>query len=457
MFVNSIVFRAFQGLGGAGLYSLAMTVMTEVTPVQYIGVAVGLMGGIFATSSILGTMLGGIIASATAWRWVFFLNLPPGVICLLIVIFIFPVNPEPLPLTWHTLEGIDFLGVATLLGGCIPLIFALESGGIHYRWNSSVVVVTLVVGGVSLFGFITWQWYIYKRQANRYMLPLFPARIVSQRTSGLIILSAFFSGFPFMAILIFLPQRLQVQNGLSPMQAGVDMLALLLLTATGSGLGGVVSARVRIKGIAWYMMASAIPLQIVGLGLLTTLPDGASAVPSRQYGFQVLLGLGFGVGISSQTVAARLEVDHNDTSVIMSAITQVRVLGGLVGIAIGQSIISSQLNWQVGPVIGSPEKLAKMLTSIETIKQFPPELVELVRLSYGQANLTMYKAMIAFATAALVACLAAWKPNFQNLTDVEKKDLAEQEQEFRNESQCEVRSQEGTASPSEEHGYEKRS
>ncbi|TQW02598.1 major facilitator superfamily domain-containing protein [Cordyceps javanica] len=263
----NIVFRAFQGLGGAGLYSLAMTVMTEVTPVQYIGVAVGLMGGIFATSSILGTMLGGIIASAAAC-------LPPGVICLLIVIFIFPVNPEPLPLTWHTLEGIDFLGVATLLGGCIPLIFALESGGIHYRWNSSVVVVTLVVGGVSLFGFITWQWYIYKRQANRYILPLFPARIVS---------SAFFSGFPFMAILIFLPQRLQVQNGLSPMQAGVDMLALLLLTATGSGLGGVVSARVRIKGIAWYMMASAIPLQIVGLGLLTTLPDGASAVPSRQY------------------------------------------------------------------------------------------------------------------------------------------------------------------------------
>ncbi|TQV95454.1 hypothetical protein IF1G_06441 [Cordyceps javanica] len=181
MFVNSIVFRAFQGLGGAGLYSLAMTVMTEVTPVQYIGVAVGLMGGIFATSSILGTMLGGIIASAAAC-------LPPGVICLLIVIFIFPVNPEPLPLTWHTLEGIDFLGVATLLGGCIPLIFALESGGIHYRWNSSVVVVTLVVGGVSLFGFITWQWYIYKRQANRYILPLFPARIVSQRTSGLIIL-----------------------------------------------------------------------------------------------------------------------------------------------------------------------------------------------------------------------------------------------------------------------------
>lgn len=74
LLVYSIVFRAFQGLGGAGLYSLAMTVMAEVTPARYIGVAVGLMSAIFATSSILGTLLGGVIASQTTWRWVFLLK-----------------------------------------------------------------------------------------------------------------------------------------------------------------------------------------------------------------------------------------------------------------------------------------------------------------------------------------------------------------------------------------------
>ncbi len=71
---NSIVFRAFQGLGGAGLYSLAMTVMAEVTPVQHIGVTFGMMSAIFATSSILGTILGGVIANSTTWRWVFYLK-----------------------------------------------------------------------------------------------------------------------------------------------------------------------------------------------------------------------------------------------------------------------------------------------------------------------------------------------------------------------------------------------
>lgn len=70
----SIIFRAFQGIGGAGLYSLAMTVMTEITPLKHIGVTSGLMGAVFASSSILGPLLGGVISSKTTWRWVFFLK-----------------------------------------------------------------------------------------------------------------------------------------------------------------------------------------------------------------------------------------------------------------------------------------------------------------------------------------------------------------------------------------------
>lgn len=86
------------------------------------------------------------------------------------------------------LEGIDFLGIAAFLTGCIPFIFALESGGVHYMWNSPVIIATLTIGGVGAASFMLWQWYVSRRPVNKNFLPLFPARLVSQRTLGLIML-----------------------------------------------------------------------------------------------------------------------------------------------------------------------------------------------------------------------------------------------------------------------------
>ncbi|OAQ57608.1 major facilitator superfamily transporter [Pochonia chlamydosporia 170] len=397
-----------------------MAVMTEVTPVEYVGIAVGLMSAIFGVSSILGTVLGGIIVSSTSWRWVFFLNLPPGITSLIVVIFIFPVNSEPLPITWRTIKGIDFFGVTLFLIGCVPLIFALESGGMHYEWNDAPIIVSFTLGGIGLISFAMWQWYISKRFQNNYLLPLVPASLVSQRTTGFSMLAAFFTGFPFMATIIFLPQRLQLQNGLTPIRAGIDMLPLLLLSATGAAVCGMVAARSKIGGMAWYLLVGSLPLQMFGLGLMSTLPKSAGPVPAQQYVFQVFLGLGFGIALSSLAIVARLEVSKDDISVVMGAITQVRVLGGLVGIAIGQAVISSRITSELGPVLG-PDRLAAILQSITAIQMFPSDLANLVRESYGQSFSLQHKVMIGFAAAALLSCLAAWKHNFENMQELEKK------------------------------------
>ena len=131
--------------------------------------------------------------------------------------------------------------------------------------------------------------------------------------------------------------------------------------------------------------------------------------------------------------------------VVTSAITQVRVLGGLVGIAIGQSIISSQLRL-VRPVLGR-EKLGEILTSINRVKQLPAEEAALVQLSYGQANLTMYKAMLGFAVVALVSCLAAWKPGFDSMLDAENRHRELQHQESSDGNRSETTTEEKPGRP----------
>lgn len=185
---DSIIFRAFQGIGGAGLYSLAISVIAEVTPIQHAGLAVGMMSSVFAVASLLGPILGGAITSHTTWRWVFYLNLPPGVIISILVIAFFPRNAGPLPITWTTIQGIDFIGIAASLAGSVLLIFALESGGTFYAWNSGTIVACFVVAALCFIGFGTWQWFLCRSSLNRKILPLFPTNLVTQRFSGLAIL-----------------------------------------------------------------------------------------------------------------------------------------------------------------------------------------------------------------------------------------------------------------------------
>lgn len=276
-----------------------------------------------------------------------------------------------------------------------------------------------------------------------------------------------------MSIIIFLPQRLQVQNGLSPLQAGIAMLALLLLSATGSALGGVLSAHSKVNGMSWFVLVGGISLQMIGVGLLTTLPESGGPVPRQQYAFQALLGLGFGITISGQAIAARLEVDQrdisefmsiksdcanvpraNDLGVIMSAVTQLRVLGGLIGITIGQAIISTRLAAQVGPVLG-PERLAQIRQSIAAIKHFPPELANIVKRSYGQSFLLLFRVMVGFAAVALIACLAAWKPDFDNVQNAEERRAKGLQQEMAA-SQSQTKSGEGINLPTLVHGHQSR-
>ncbi|KAK8060538.1 drug resistance transporter EmrB/QacA subfamily [Apiospora saccharicola] len=245
-----IILRAFQGIGGAGLYSLGMSVIIEVTPFQYIGIATGLLGPTFASSSLLGPLLGGIITTRASWRWVFFVNVPVGLVILCVVAWIFPVNSEPLPIRRRTFSFVDYPGMLLSLLGVVTLIYAIEKGGARQAWSSPDIVATLATSAVAITGFVVWEWLVSNAKTSKIqMLPLFPIRLIQKRVLGSIFLTAFITGFPFMVTNIFLPQRFQLQNELRPIDAGLRMLPLLMMSAVGAGIGG---AMVRYWNVSWH-------------------------------------------------------------------------------------------------------------------------------------------------------------------------------------------------------------
>ncbi|KAK8867744.1 MFS general substrate transporter [Apiospora arundinis] len=293
-----IILRAFQGMGGAGLYSLAMSITPEVTPWKYMGLVLASYGPCFVIASLLGPVLGGVIATHTSWRWIFFLNVPLGVLLLCVVALVFPANNKPLPIRWRTLSFIDFPGMVLSLLGVVTIIYAIERAGLGSSWGKPAIVAPLVAGAVALIGFVTWEKLLSAAKVWwSQMLPLLPINLFTTRVIGSVFLTAFITGFPFMMILIFLPQRFQLQNGLSPLDTGIRMLPLLVSSATGAAIAGIITMR---KNITWYMLLFSVCLQMLGLGLMITLPT-TGEIYRVQYAYQALLGLGFGCTMTSKS------------------------------------------------------------------------------------------------------------------------------------------------------------
>src|SRR3954470_7801731 len=145
-----IAFRGIQGIGGGGLMAMAFAVIGEVVPPRERGRYTGYMGSVFAVASVAGPLLGGFFVDNFSWRWVFYINLPIGVIAILIVVFKLNLR------TPHNRHRIDYLGATLLSGGVAALILLTSWGGVQYGWGSPLIIA-LGVGGILLLAAFVWQ------------------------------------------------------------------------------------------------------------------------------------------------------------------------------------------------------------------------------------------------------------------------------------------------------------
>ncbi|GIC84723.1 uncharacterized protein Aud_000545 [Aspergillus udagawae] len=213
---------------------MVMAVMAEVTPVDVTGPVTGLMSSIFALSSILGPVLGGVLTSRTTWRWVFYLNnasIPGGGLAIALVLWVFPRNDGRLQISLSSVNRLDWPGIALSLAGLIFIILALEEGGGDYGWNSGLIIASFALCGICWIAFVIWEVFLgfaaHKKHLGfsfaRVMLPVFPVWLLRRRIVTACLLSAFLADFPFMVLIVYLPRRFKIQDDLTPVASGIRM------------------------------------------------------------------------------------------------------------------------------------------------------------------------------------------------------------------------------------------
>ncbi|MFZ0379933.1 MAG: MDR family MFS transporter, partial [Solirubrobacteraceae bacterium] len=261
-----IAFRAIQGIGGGGLIIGAQTIIGDVVAPADRGRYQGIFGAVFGVASVLGPLLGGVLVDNATWRWVFYINLPIGLIALLATSAFLPARQQ------RVSHVIDYLGAILIALAATRLVLMTSLGGTTYAWGSAPIVILGVAGVLLLAAFVA----IERRAAE----PVLPPRLFRNRVFSISSAMAFVVGFSMFGSITFLPLYLQVVDGVQPTLSGVrllPMMAGLLLTSIGSGQ--IISRTGRYK--VFPILGTA--LMALGLYLLSQLGPHTSDSTSSLY------------------------------------------------------------------------------------------------------------------------------------------------------------------------------
>jgi EmrB/QacA subfamily drug resistance transporter len=330
-----IAFRAIQGLGAGGLIVLVQSTVGDVVPPRERGRYQGLFGGVFGLASVAGPLLGGVIVEHLSWRWIFYVNLPVGIIALAVIAATLPAQSV------RSRPSIDYLGAATLAAALSAIVLVASLGGTTWAWGSAPMVLVALVGVVLLvvFGFI-------ERGAPEPVLPLSLLRDEVFRVAGLLSLIV---GFALFGSVTFLPLFFQTVFHSSPTGAGLRLIPLmggLLLTSVVSGRLITSTGRYRRFPIAGTAVMT------VGLLLLSRLGVGTSNIAADLY--LLVLGLGLGLVMQVLVLAVQNAVDYAVLGAATSGVTLARGIGGSFGAAIFGTIFSSRLRSGLHGAISGP-------------------------------------------------------------------------------------------------------
>ena len=349
-----IGFRAIQGLGAGGLMAMAMAIIGDIVSPRERGRYQGYTGAVFAVSSVAGPLAGGFFVDHLSWRWVFYINVPIGLLALVVTssVLRLPFVKRP--------HRIDFLGSALLVGAVTCLLLVAVWGGSEYEWGSATIVGLAVAGAVLVGLFV-----IQERRAAE---PVLPLRLFSDSVFTVSSGASFLVGASMFGAIIFVPLYLQIVNGASPTDSGLQLIPLML----GLIVGSVGSGRM-ITRLGRYKMFPVTGTAIMALGLYLLSRWDADTSRLIQVAYMAVLGLGVGLVMQVLVLAVQNSVDHRDLGIATSATSFFRSMGGAFGVAVFGAILTSRLNANLAdlPGLNSDADAAAIQSGPDAIAALP--------------------------------------------------------------------------------------
>ncbi|KAG5966697.1 hypothetical protein E4U57_002011 [Claviceps arundinis] len=402
-------------MGASGLYSLTQIGLVEIGPTHRRSLMGALVGVTLAIAFVLGPIIGGVISELSDWRWLFNMNVPCGLVTILVITSFWPQERVADLLSLSAFRSIDFLGSAMLISSSGFLVFAMQQAGSQVlAWNSPGIIISFIVSILSWLTFILWEIHL-ARKRHRHIEPIFPIHLMEKRVYAAGLLVTLFTGFPYICFSIILPERFQMVNSQSPLMAGVRILPMLVACACGSFLGAALSSK---RNNTSYTLVGASCLQLLGVGLMTT-ASGDSERAIAQYGFQAIFGLGVGLSFSAATIMTNvMATEPHERAPAQGAVAQARVLGGCVGLSLCTILFNLYATQNLSGHLTDAE-LGMIHRSPLLGLQLPTKLRELVRTVYIEAFGLEIK-VIAIACAIMVVIslftLEKQPPSIERLT-----------------------------------------
>ncbi|GII99938.1 EmrB/QacA subfamily drug resistance transporter [Sediminihabitans luteus] len=323
-----IAWRAVQGAGGGGLMVLAQAIIGDVVPPRERGKYQGFFGAVFGVSSVAGPLLGGWFVDNLDWRWVFYINVPIGIVALVVVTAVLPLTRS------GRHPKIDYAGILLLATVATSIVLVTSLGGVTWEWDSAQVWGTIALGVVALVAFVL----VEQRAAE----PVLPLRLFRNRVFSTTAAVGFVIGFAMFGAITFLPLYLQQIKGATPTESGLQMIPMMvgmLFTSIGSGQLISRTGRYKIFPIIGTFVTAG------GLFLLSTMDRGTSTLESSLYMF--VLGFGLGLVMQVLVLAVQNAVEYKDLGTATSGATFFRTIGSSVGVAVFGSVLTRTLTDQL--------------------------------------------------------------------------------------------------------------
>lgn len=388
------IYRAIQGIGGGSLMPIAFAIVFDVYPIEKRGKMSGMFGGVFGLSSVFGPLLGAYITDHLNWHWVFYINVPLGIIALFLIGAFYRESKQ------HKKQAIDWFGAGALVLSTVSLMFAIELGGNKYAWSSAEIIGLFISFAIFFILFFLAE---IKAAEPIISFGMFKNRLfASSNLVGVVY------GMPFMVAIVFIPIYIQGVFGGTAVNAGLMLLPMMLGVTVASMTGGFMAQRFSYRSI---MLIHSVIL-IIGLLLSTTMSVHTSFGLVLLY--MVIIGYGVGASFSVLSMAAIHGFKQSEFGAANSTMAFLRELGMTIGITIYGAIQSHLFKNHMGDILsglkatGLADRLTnpRAMLAPELRKQMPkPILDKLTEALASSIAGTFLWALIPAAAAVLLIFL----------------------------------------------------